>query len=139
MNVRARAALAPKAVHRRRLVGAGKLGLALVLVALAIGITGYMALEGLGFVDAFLNAAMILSGMGPLHNPASTAGKLFAGFYALFSGFAVLGIAAIVFAPIVHRIFHRLHIADTEAEERAEAKAQAKDERKADPGRRRRR
>jgi hypothetical protein len=139
VNVRARAPLAPKAVHRRRLVGAGKLGLVLVVGALAIGITGYMALEGLGFVDAFLNAAMILSGMGPLHNPVSTAGKLFAGFYALFSGFAVLGIAAIVFAPIVHRIFHRLHIADTEAEERAEAKAQAKDERKADPGRRRRR
>jgi hypothetical protein len=139
VGVNVRAPLAPKAVHRRRLAGAGKLGLALVVGALAIGITGYMSLEGLAFVDAFLNAAMILSGMGPLHNPVSTAGKLFAGFYALFSGFAVLGIAAIVFAPIVHRIFHRLHIADTEAEERADAKAEAKADGKGDPRRRRRR
>lgn len=142
MTDRARVPLAPRDIHRRRLVTAGKLGLTLVAASLAIGIAGYMMLEDLGWVDAFLNAAMILSGMGPLHNPTSTAGKLFAGFYALYSGFAVLGIAAIVFAPIVHRIFHRLHIADSEAEEKAEARAEGKAEGKAEgraEGKRRRR
>jgi hypothetical protein len=106
--------LAPPETHRRRLITAGKVGLVTVSISLAIGIAGYMALENLGFVDAFLNASMILSGMGPLHNPQSTAGKVFAGLYAIYSGFAVLGIAAVVFAPVVHRIFHRLHIADTD-------------------------
>ena len=71
---------------------------------------GYACFEDLELVDAFLNAAMILSGMGPVHNPQTVGGKLFAGFYAIYSGFAVLGIAAIMFAPVVHRIFHRLHI-----------------------------
>ena len=131
MMNRARMPLAPPAVHRRRLVSAGKLGLALIGVSLAIGMGGYMLLEDLDFVDAFLNAAMILSGMGPLHNPDSTAGKVFAGLYALYSGFAVLAIAAIMFAPIVHRIFHRLHIADSELEEKVQEKVDARAESKA--------
>ena len=102
--------LAPLPVFRRRLLTAGTLGLLMVLGSLAVGIGGYMLFEGLEPIDAFLNAAMILSGMGPLHNPDSTAGKLFAGIYAIYCGFAVLGIAAIMFAPVVHRIFHRFHI-----------------------------
>jgi hypothetical protein len=126
-------------VHRRRLVSAGKLGLAMIAGALAIGIVGYMTLEGLGFIDAFLNASMILSGMGPLHNPTSTAGKIFAGIYALFSGFAVLAIAAIMFAPLVHRMFHRFHIADAESEEKAEAREEGKAEGKAEAKRRKKR
>jgi hypothetical protein len=85
-------------------------GLALVAISLAIGIAGYMGFEKLTLVDAFLNASMILSGMGPLHNPATTGGKLFAGFYALYSGLAVLAIAAIVFAPVIHRVLHRFHL-----------------------------
>jgi hypothetical protein len=63
---------------------------------------------------------MILSGMGPLHDPQTTAGKVFAGFYALYSGFAVLGIAALMFAPVVHRIFHRFHIETVEDEVKRE-------------------
>jgi len=63
---------------------------------------------------------MILSGMGPLHSPETTAGKLFAGCYAIYCGFAVLGIAAIMFAPVVHRIFHRFHIETEEDEVRRE-------------------
>jgi hypothetical protein len=104
--------LAPVKTHRRRMLTAGKVGLVFISISLAVGIAGYMFFENLAFMDAFLNASMILSGMGPLHNPATTGGKLFAGIYAIFSGFAVLGIAAVVFAPIVHRAFHRLHIAD---------------------------
>ncbi len=110
--------LAPVATHRRRILTAGKVGLTFVAISLAIGMAGYMKLENLGFVDAFLNAAMILSGMGPIHNPQTTAGKIFAGVYAIFSGFAVLGVAAVVFAPIVHRAFHELHIADMDKDPR---------------------
>ena len=70
------------------------------------------AYEGLPWIDAFLNAAMILSGMGPLLQPVTRAGKLFAGLYALYSGLAVLVIARVIFGPIVHRFLHRFHIAE---------------------------
>lgn len=108
--------LASPQLYRRRLIGAGRLGLILIAISLAIGIAGYAITEHLSLLDAFLNASMILSGMGPIHEPTTVAGKLFAGLYALYSGFAVLGIAAIIFAPVVHRIFHRFHITDTEDE-----------------------
>ncbi|HXS53201.1 MAG TPA: hypothetical protein VN782_11770 [Usitatibacter sp.] len=110
--------LASPQAYRRRLIGAGRLGLGLVVVSLAIGIAGYAITEKLSLLDAFLNASMILSGMGPIHEPKTVAGKLFAGLYALYSGFAVLGIAAIMFAPVVHRLFHRFHIADTDEDPR---------------------
>ncbi len=110
--------LASHEAHRRRILTAGKVGLVLVAISLGVGMAGYAFFEKLGFLDAFLNAAMILSGMGPVHNPDSAGGKIFAGLYAIFSGFAVLGIAAIVFAPIVHRIFHKLHIADSDKDPR---------------------
>jgi len=106
--------LASRDVYHRRLIGAGRIGIGLIAISLAIGIAGYAITEHLSVLDAFLNASMILSGMGPLHEPRTVAGKLFAGFYALYSGFAVLGIAAIMFAPVVHRLFHRFHIADTD-------------------------
>lgn len=106
--------LAPRQAHRRRVLTAASVGLAFLAVSLAAGMAGYMAFEHLSLLDAFLNASMILSGMGPLHGPVTVGGKVFAGLYALFSGFAVLGIAAVILAPIVHRIFHRLHIADTD-------------------------
>ena len=106
--------LASREAYRRRLIGAGRVGVVLIAISLAIGIAGYAITEHLSLLDAFLNASMILSGMGPIHEPKTVAGKLFAGFYALYSGFAVLGIAAIMFSPVVHRLFHRFHIADTD-------------------------
>ena len=106
--------LASREAYRRRLVGAGRVGLGLIAISLAIGIAGYALTEHLSLLDAFLNASMILSGMGPIHEPTTVAGKIFAGVYALYSGFAVIGIAAIMFAPVVHRLFHRFHIADTD-------------------------
>lgn len=106
--------LADPRAFRRRLIGTGKIGVGLIAVSLAIGIAGYALTEHLSFLDAFVNASMILSGMGPLHEPKTVAGKIFAGLYALYSGFAVLGIAAVVFSPVVHRLFHRFHIADTD-------------------------
>jgi hypothetical protein len=102
--------LASPQVYYRRLVVAAMLGFGMIAVSLAIGIAGYHWFESLPWLDAFLNAAMILSGMGPVNAPQTPAGKLFAGLYALYSGLAVLAIAAIVFAPVIHRILHRFHI-----------------------------
>jgi hypothetical protein len=98
----------------RRLARSALIGVALVVVGLALGMAGYHFFEDLPWVDAYENAAMILSGMGPLHAPQTTAGKLFAGSYALFSGIAVLAVAGVIFAPIVHRFLHRMH-ADEDA------------------------
>ena len=98
--------------YRRRLIGTGTIGIILVAVSLAIGVAGYMFTEGLAPLDAFVAASMILSGMGPLHDPHTTAGKVFSGLYAIYCGIAVLGIAAIMFAPVVHRLFHRFRIDD---------------------------
>ena len=96
----------------RRLARSTLFGLALVVMGLLLGMAGYHFLEQLPWIDAFENAAMILSGMGPLHSPQTTAGKLFAGCYALFSGIAVLAVAGVIFAPIVHRFLHRMHADD---------------------------
>jgi hypothetical protein len=84
----------------------------LVGLSLAGGMLGYHVLEGLGWLDSYINAAMILSGMGPLWSPKTDGGKLFAGAYALYSGLAVLGIAGVVLAPLAHRLLHRFHAAD---------------------------
>lgn len=116
--------LAPTDRYRRRLITGGMVGAIMVVVSLAIGVIGYIVTEHLPVIDAYLNAAMILSGMGPLHNPATTAGKIFAGTYAIYCGIAVLGIAAVVFAPLVHRLFHRFHILDSAEPEEPRPKAE---------------
>ncbi len=81
----------------------------LIAGSLAIGMAGYRLLEHLSWIDAFLNAAMLLGGMGPVDAPKSDAGKLFAGLYALYAGLFVLVTAAFVFTPILHRALHKLH------------------------------
>ena len=93
----------------RRLAFSASIGLSLVVASLAIGMVGYRRLFGLSWIDAFVNASMILSGMGPLAAPSTPGAKLFAGFYALYSGLAVLAIAGVIFAPVVHRFLHYLH------------------------------
>ena len=115
--------LAPPEIYRRRLLTSGSVGLGLILISLAVGIGGYAGFEDLAFVDAFLNASMILSGMGPLYSPQTTGGKLFAGFYALYSGLAVLIIAAIMFAPVMHRVMHRFHLEQRDEDEKARKKS----------------
>jgi len=92
------------------LLASTALGFSLIVASLAVGTIGYHGYEGLPWLDAFLNASMILSGMGPLMMPVTTGGKVFAGIYALYSGFAVLVIAGVMFAPVVHRFLHRLHL-----------------------------
>jgi len=81
-------------------------------VSLGAGMVLYHHYERLSWLDAFLNASMILSGMGPLHQPSSAAGKLWAGLYALYSGVALIVVAGISFAPLIHRLLHRFHVDD---------------------------
>ena len=102
--------LAPHPVFVRRLALSAAAGLALVALSLIAGMVGYHVLVDLPWVDSFLNASMILSGMGPLAAPQTTAGKVFAGCYALYSGLALLVVAGVIFAPVVHRAFHRFHL-----------------------------
>jgi len=86
------------------------LWMVLAIVGLAIGIMGYAGFEGMSFVDAYVNAAMILSGMGPVGELKTTAGKVFAGSYAIFSGLIIVIATAFVLAPIFHRVLHRFHV-----------------------------
>jgi hypothetical protein len=84
----------------------------LVLGSLLIGIAGYSHYEHLAWRDAFLNAAMLLGGMGPVESPQTEGGKLFAGVYALYAGLVFLVAIAIVIAPVVHRLLHKFHWED---------------------------
>jgi hypothetical protein len=104
------AQLAPRRVFLSRLGLSLAAGLAVILFSLAWGMAGYRYFEGQAWIDAFVNAAMLLSGMGPLSSPQTAAGKIFAGVYALYSGFVVLIAAAIAFAPVIHRFLHRFHL-----------------------------
>lgn len=81
----------------------------LLLISLGIGMWGYMELENLSPADAFLNAAMLLGGMGPVDTPCSLAGKLFAGFYALYAGLVFIISAGLVLTPLAHRLLHKFH------------------------------
>ena len=87
-----------------------------VIASLAMGMAGYHYLGGLTWIDALLNAAMILTGMGPVNPITSVAGKLFATFYALYSGIVFLAATAILLAPVIHRMLHKFHVPDEEDE-----------------------
>jgi hypothetical protein len=94
---------------RQRLLRHSAVALALVVFSLVGGMAGYVYFESLSWTDAFLNAAMLLGGMGPVNAPQTEGGKVFAGSYALFAGLVFLIVAGILAAPIVHRILHRFH------------------------------
>lgn len=104
--------LLPRREYYRRLARHAGLGAAIIIVALGLGMTGYHTFEKLPWVDAFVNAAMILSGMGPMATLQTDGGKIFAGCYALFSGLALIAILGIIFAPVVHRSLHKFHLED---------------------------
>ncbi|MBH1962619.1 MAG: hypothetical protein I8H82_08450, partial [Rhodocyclales bacterium] len=93
----------------QRVLRHAAVALALLLFSLALGMAGYMAFESLPWRDAFLNAAMLMGGMGPVDAPHTDGGKVFAGLYALYAGLLFLIIAGIVLTPVVHRVMHRFH------------------------------
>jgi hypothetical protein len=100
--------ISPKRFVRRLILHLAA-ALGLLALSLAIGVLGYVLLENLSWIDAFLNAAMLLGGMGPVNLPQTTPGKLFAGLYALYAGLIFIVTAALLFAPIFHRLIHSFH------------------------------
>ena len=99
----------PRRVFLLRLVA--YLGLSGLLVggSLLLGMWGYVHFESLSWTDAFLDSAMLLGGMGPVHVPVTQAGKLFAGCYALYAGLVFIVTAALMFTPVLHRLLHKFH------------------------------
>jgi len=102
--------LLPKKAFYRRLAAYGAVSLGFILVSLVIGILGYRHFEGMPWIDAYVNAAMILGGMGPVGELKTDSGKFFAGCYALYSGLIVIIAVGIILAPILHRFLHYFHL-----------------------------
>lgn len=106
--------LLPRPAFRRRLLFHLFAAIGLFAGSLGLGMAGYAYFERLGWLDAFVNAAMILGGMGPFDMPQTAGGKLFAGLYALYSGLVFLVTVGIVLAPVLHRWMHRFHLTEEE-------------------------
>jgi hypothetical protein len=102
--------LLPRRQFLVRLAGHALLSTGVVGVSLGIGMAGYHWLEGLSWLDSFLNAAMLMGGMGPVTELRTSAGKLFAGLYALYSGLIFLVAFAVLLAPVFHRFLHAFHL-----------------------------
>jgi hypothetical protein len=95
---------------RRRVARHGRIAFSLIAISLAIGMAGFHWLASESWLDAYLNSAMLLGGMGPVGSIEGAGGKLFAGLYALFAGLVFLAAGAVFLAPILHRWLHRLHL-----------------------------
>ena len=108
-------ALLPPAAYRKRVMAHGMLAVAVLALSLGGGIVGFHATERMTWLDAYLQAAMLLGGMGPTSTPVTEIGKLFAGFYAMFAGLVFIVVAGIVLGPPAHRLMHRFHIDDDNA------------------------
>jgi hypothetical protein len=104
--------LASSSVLAGRLWRNGLWGLAVIVIAMVVGIAGYMFFGEMGLAQAFANAAMILSGMGPLDKLDGSDGLVFEGIYALVCGLVFFAVAGLVLAPLLHRMLHRFHIED---------------------------
>jgi hypothetical protein len=102
--------LLPRAAFLHRMARYTTAALLIILGSLFIGMVGYHLFEGLGWTDSFVNAAMILGGMGPVNSLHTVAGKLFAGVYALYAGLVFLLVAGVLFAPVFHRFLHHFHL-----------------------------
>lgn len=98
-----------RARFARRLLGHSAAVIGLIGFSLALGMGGYIVFEGLSWMDAFLDAAMLLGGMGPVHLPRTEAGKLFAGCFALYAGMVFIVVAALLVSPVLHRLLHHFH------------------------------
>jgi hypothetical protein len=102
--------LVPLPVFIRRMANSVAMAGLLILAALSIGISGYHWIAGFNWVDSLLEASMILGGMGPVNQLPTTAAKIFASAYALFSGLIFIGVMGIVLTPVAHRLLHKFHI-----------------------------
>ena len=102
--------LAPFSVFAKRLAAAVGAACGIIAFVLFIGISGYHWLGGLDWIDSLLEASMILGGMGPVNPIKTSAAKVFASGYALFSGLVFIGIMGIVLTPVVHRALHKFHV-----------------------------
>jgi hypothetical protein len=111
--------LLPSRAYYHRIARSALAGLALVVPSLGIGMVGYHVLEERAWIDAFLDAAMLMGGMGPVAVPATEAGKLFAGAYAIFCGLVVILVAGVMMSPIIHRAMHRFHLEQDEGDDAA--------------------
>ena len=116
-------ALISRVRFARRMAVALAVTLVIVAASLAMGMAGYHFIGGLKWIDALHNSAMILTGMGPVDPMRTTAGKLFATFYALYSGIAFLSMTAVLLAPIIHRALHKFHLAEEDQESDAKGAA----------------
>jgi hypothetical protein len=101
-----------RAMFRRRLLLHTGIAVGLIAFSVGLGMLGYCKFERLDAMDGFLNTAMLLGGMGPVNAPVTPAGKLFAGFFALYAGLVFIVTAGLLFAPLVHRLMHRFHWTD---------------------------
>ena len=117
--------LASRSVFLRRLAAHIAVALAVAIFSLGLGMAGYHAYEGLPWMDAFLNSAMLLGGMGPVNAPQTPAGKLFAGLYALYAGLVFLAVVGVMLVPIFHRFLHSFHLVTEQAEEAEEEQEEA--------------
>jgi hypothetical protein len=106
--------LLPTKEFAKRLARNFGLASLLIGISLVVGMIGYAGFEGMAWIDAFANASMILSGMGPLEPVKSVGGKLFAGCYALYSGLVLIFATGILLAPVVHRLLHQFHVESSE-------------------------
>lgn len=102
--------LLPGHLFLRRMASHAVVASMFLVVSLAIGVCGYRFIEGMAWIDAVLEAAMILGGMGPVGQLRTSTGKLFAAAYAIYSGVAFLATVGVLLAPLVHRFLHRLHV-----------------------------
>ena len=102
--------LAPLSIFVRRMAASVMLAGILIAIALSIGVMGYHWIAGFDYVDSFLEASMILGGMGPVNSLSTMGAKIFASVYALFSGLLFIAIMGILLTPITHRMLHRFHI-----------------------------
>ena len=110
--------LLPWRIFLLRRVGRTLLACAVVIVlSLVLGMVGYRLTEGMGWLDAFLNASMILGGMGPVGTMHNDGAKIFAGCYALYSGLVLVFTEGLLLAPFMHRLLHRFHLANRHAGE----------------------
>lgn len=102
--------LLPREAFLRRLAGHVVRALALILIAIALGMAGFRLTEHYTLLDAFLNTCMLLGGMGQVNPIATNAGKVFAGFFALFAGLLFIAVSTLLVAPFAHRLLHALHV-----------------------------